>query len=204
MPIAKSSGAIARSRSHLRIAGRARSRLSGGRSASYPVSMPRKRQQPLSASLDLSAKLPPRLIVGEPMTLPGIMDVDTGRTASVSAEAAVQIMAGATIRVGGEKVASDAVSQNIGITQTVAGHKVEHEAQAPPPRTAPWARGRHRRTSIEWNQWEFGTLEFGALAGAVTNTLTGDVIGYGRSAAGGAVITYVWGLWRWWDENRQR
>jgi hypothetical protein len=93
------------------------------------------------------------------MSLPLVMDVDTGRTESVSAETAIRIRAGATIRVTGEKVAAGQVSQGFGVEQTVAGHKVEHD-QAP-PHAAQWSPRRRRRVSIARNEWEFSTLEFG-------------------------------------------
>jgi len=156
-----------------------------------------------SARLSLSARLTPRLIIGQQMTLPGTMDVDSGRTEPVTVEEAVHITTGAITRVEGHKVASGGVSQSIGITQTVTGHKVEHEVPAPLHRTTR-ARKPRRRVSIEWNEWEFGTIQVGALVGTAVNVVTGDHLGYVPCVAGGALVFYAWGWWRWWDENRQR
>jgi hypothetical protein len=124
----------------------------------------------------------PRLVVvvGEQMTLPGVTDVDTGRTESLSAQTAMRFRTEATLRA----------------------EQVERESQAP-PRTAPWWRGK-RRVRIEWNEWEFGTIQVGALVGTAVNVATGDHLGYVPCAAGGAVVMYAWGWWRWWDENRPR
>jgi hypothetical protein len=157
------------------------------------------------ARLSLSARLTPRLIIGQQMILPGTMDVDSGRrTESVTVEEAVHIAAGAITRVEGHKAASGGVSQSIGITQTVTGHKVEHEVPAPPRRTTQWVRKPRRHVSIEWNEWEFGTIQVGALVGTAVNVATGDHLGYVPCMAGGALVFYAWGWWRWWDENRQR
>jgi hypothetical protein len=61
---------------------------------------------------------------------------------------------------------------------------------------------RTQRVSLAWNAWEIANIGFGIAVGSVANALTGSTLGYGTSALGGAIVFYVWGLWRWRDEHR--
>jgi hypothetical protein len=161
----------------------------------------------MGAKLGLSARLVPRVIVDGATRMQAVPTRPNAVTLVGQPEPPKVVEAEGVLSGSSTIRASGAISQGIGMKQTISGHKVEvpaEPAQVEVPAEPAEARRGRRRVSTAWNEWEFSTIEFGACVGAIANALTGDVVGYGRSAAGGALITYLWGCWRLWDENRRR